>query len=64
MKFLYPILTLLILPLIALTWLLSKIIVPFRRASKNGMIFLDEDDRRVLFSPFLSLKAALKIPHF
>lgn len=52
-KFLYPLLTIIILPLIAIVWLLGKVIIPFRKSSSNGMIYLQKEGNKVLFSPYL-----------
>jgi len=57
MKFLYPILTLLILPLIAMAWLLKKVVVIFKKSSKNGMIYLKDEGKKVLYSPYFEYEA-------
>lgn len=56
MKFLYPLLTLLILPLIVVIWPISKLIVLFKRSSKNGMIYLEESGKKVLYSPYFEFE--------
>ncbi len=52
MKFAYPFLTLLLLPLIALAWPVHKVVTFFKRSSKNGMIYLEDDGKKVLYSPY------------
>lgn len=56
MKFIYPFLTLLILPLIAIAWPIQKIVIFFKKSSKNGMIYLKDGDKRVLFSPYFEFE--------
>jgi hypothetical protein len=56
LKLLYPLLTLLLLPLIAIAWVIQKIVVFFKRSSKNGMIYLDVEGEKVLFSPYFELE--------
>ena len=63
MKFLYPLLTLLILPLIALAWLIKKIVLLFKRSSKNGMIYLEDEGRKVLYSPYFEFETLFKDTH-
>lgn len=60
MKFLYPILTLLILPLIAIAWLLKRVVVIFKKSSKNGMIYLDDGGEKVLYSPYFECETFFK----
>jgi len=60
MKFLYPILTLLILPLIALAWMVKKVVLLFKKSSKNGMIYLEDDGKKVLYSPYFEFETFFK----
>lgn len=57
MKFLYPILTLMLLPLIAVAWLLKKLVIVFKKSSKNGMIYLEDEGKKVLYSPYFEYEA-------
>lgn len=57
LKLLYPILTLIILPLIALAWILGKLIRPFKGSSSNGMILMDVEGEKVLFSPYFEFES-------
>ena len=52
MKFIYPLLTLLLLPLIAIAWPIQKLVIFFKKSSKNGMIYLKNEGEKVLYSPY------------
>lgn len=60
MKFAYPILTLLLLPLIALIWPIHKVVTFFKRSSKNGMIYLEDAGKKVLYSPYFEYESTFK----
>ena len=60
MKFAYPILTLILLPLIALIWPIHKVVTFFKRSSKNGMIYLEDGVKKVLYSPYFEFETYLE----
>ena len=60
MKLLYPILTLVLLPLIAIAWLLGKMIRPFKKSSSNGMIYLEHEGEKRLYSPYFEFERSFE----
>ncbi|MDH5465405.1 MAG: hypothetical protein OEW60_07210, partial [Thiovulaceae bacterium] len=59
MKFLFPLLTILILPLIGVIWLVKKVVIPFKRSSQNGMIRVKEEGKNVIYSPYFEFEQFL-----
>lgn len=45
------------LPILGALWVANKAVVPFRKSSSNGMIYLETPQGRELFSPFFEFEA-------
>ena len=44
------------LPIMALLWIVNKAVVPFRKSSSNGMVFIEEEGVKTLYSPYFEFE--------